>query len=671
MPGTTRTAAPALVAGATVALGVTSLALALITATSVHDLLAENRANQWLGGLAFGLAGALVLRSRPGNRLGLVLALSGLGSSLGSSATEYAAIGSDRGLPAWEIAAWASSTLWFPSFLLLLGALPLLFPDGALPSPRWRLPAWIALVAGVFATMGFWTTQVPLDDSGYPEVGNPLDLPIDDDAQMAATMLGFGAVAVVGAAAALGVIWRMRNADRQSRLQGAWFVAFVGLGGFGALLPMPDALQFLLSAASVGCLAVGIVRYRLFAIDVLLSRAVVYVVLTSAALAAYLGAAAMLGVSSDAGLLPVLLTAVVLLILAASRQRLQRWVDRALYGQRRDPMEALRTLGARLGSAVDDDEVLPAIVEGVRGTLQLPYAEVRFADESEPAAMSGERPAHTRRFELEHAGERVGVLEVGVRRGQEALSEADERLLKTFAQQAGVAAHGVRAARELRRSRQRVVLSREEERRRLRRELHDGLGPTLAGISLGLEQAERLAQRDAASTGSLLAELRSDTAGCVDEIRRIVADLRPPDLDQSGLAEALRHHAELLTTRSQGALSVVLEEDSLPGLPPAVEVAAYRIATEALTNVARHAAARTCTLRLTVAAALTLEIIDDGIGLPEGYQAGVGLSSMRERAAELGGSLLVERRSMGGTRVLAQLPLPTIRAEPERNQEGA
>ncbi len=660
MPGTTRSAVPALVAGATVALGVTSLVIALATATDVHDLLAENRANQWLGGLAFGLVGALVLRSRPGNRLGLVLAVSGLGSSLGSTATEYAALGSDRGLPGWEIAAWVSSTLWFPSFLLLLGALPLLFPDGALPSARWRLPAWIAFVAGLFATIGFWTSQVPLEDTGYAEVANPLDLPLDDDTQLAATMFGFAAVAVVGAAAALGVIWRMRNADRESRLQGAWFVAFTGLGGFGALLSMPDLLQFLLSAAAIGCLAVGIVRYRLFAIDVLLSRAVVYVVLTSAALMAYLGAAALLGVSSDAGLLPVVVTAVVLLILAASRQRLQRWVDRALYGQRRDPMEALSTLGARLGSAVDDDEVLPAIVEGVRGTLQLPYADVRFADESEPAATSGERPAHTRLFELEHAGERVGVLEVGVRRGQEELAEADERLLKTFAQQVGVAAHGVRATHELRRSRQRVVLSREEERRRLRRELHDGLGPTLAGISLGLEQAERLAHRDSASTGALLAELRSDTAGCVDEIRRIVTDLRPPDLDQSGLAEALRHHAELLTTRSQGAFSVMVEDGSLPDLPPAVEVAAYRIATEAVTNVVRHAGATTCTIGLTSSngpgrPTVRLVIADDGSGRPPDG-SGNGLATMRERAEELGGTCTVTFRPGEGTTVEALIP---------------
>jgi signal transduction histidine kinase len=185
----------------------------------------------------------------------------------------------------------------------------------------------------------------------------------------------------------------------------------------------------------------------------------------------------------------------------------------------------------------------------------------------------------------------------------------------------------------------------------------------LAGISLGLEQAERLAQRDAASTGSLLAELRSDTAGCVDEIRRIVADLRPPDLDQSGLAEALRHHAELLTTRSQGALSVVLEEDSLPGLPPAVEVAAYRIATEAVTNVVRHAGATTCTIGLTSSngpgpPTVRLVVADNGSGTPPD-RSGNGLATMRERAEELGGSCTVTFRPGRGTTVEALIPTLT------------
>ena len=290
-----------------------------------------------------------------------------------------------------------------------------------------------------------------------------------------------------------------------------------------------------------------------------------------------------------------------------------------MYGERRDPVAALTGLGERLSLAVDDAEVLPAITEAVCSTLRLPYGEVHFTGDDTPACTAGNKPEHTEQFDLVHAGEHVGVLVVGMRRGEIELSAADARLLVVFAGQVGVAAHGVRASRELRRSRERVVLSREEERRRLRRDLHDGLGPTLAGISLGLEKAAKVAARDPAATGSLLGELRVDTSACLDEVRRIVADLRPPALDQDGLAGALRRHAELLTSRSNGALDVGLDDGSLPELPPAVEVAAYRIVTEALTNTVRHASATTCRIGLRVDgdpdhAALRLTVADNGSG---------------------------------------------------------
>jgi signal transduction histidine kinase len=331
-----------------------------------------------------------------------------------------------------------------------------------------------------------------------------------------------------------------------------------------------------------------------------------------------------------------------------------------MYGDRRDPVAALTGLGERLSLAVGDDEVLPRILDAVCGTLHLPYGEVRFAGELAPACTAGEKPEHTAQFDLVHAGEQVGVLVVGMRRGETELSAADSRLLVAFARQVGVAAHGVRATRELRRSRERVVLSREEERRRLRRELHDGLGPSLAGIALGLEKAQRVVARDPGGTGSLLEELRSDTSTCVDEVRRIVADLRPPALDQGGLAEALRRHAELLTSRSNGALRVGLDDAGLPELPPAVEVAAYRIATEALTNTVRHSSATTCRIGLAPDGgpghpALHLTVVDNGSGTPPAA-TGNGLQTMRERAEELGGTCTVTFRPGEGTRVDASLP---------------
>ncbi|MEU4289726.1 sensor histidine kinase [Kribbella sp. NPDC026596] len=210
--------------------------------------------------------------------------------------------------------------------------------------------------------------------------------------------------------------------------------------------------------------------------------------------------------------------------------------------------------------------------------------------------------------------------------------------------------------RELRRSRERIVSSREEERRRIRRDLHDGVGPALAGITLGLETAGRVARRDPGGASSLLQELRSDAADCIDEVRRIVADLRPPALD-AGLTGALRHRADLLTERSGGRLVVtVADDDGAAELPSALEVAAYRIATEAMTNTLRHAHATTCEVDVRYdGQLLVLRITDDGSGEPP-RSVGTGLISMRERAEELGGVCTVTFRPGAGTEVGVSLP---------------
>jgi signal transduction histidine kinase len=227
----------------------------------------------------------------------------------------------------------------------------------------------------------------------------------------------------------------------------------------------------------------------------------------------------------------------------------------------------------------------------------------------------------------------------------------------------GVAAYGVRLTRDLQRlagelqqSRERLVTAREEERRRLRRDLHDGVGPTLASLVQRLDAVSRLVPRDPEAAISLLVDLKAHTRATVADIRQMVYALRPPALDELGLVSAIREHAAQHLEPT--ALRVTLDAPALPALPAAVEVAAYRIVLEALTNVARHAGAQICAVRLTCGADLVVEIIDDGRGLPDGVLAGVGIASMRERAAELGGECLVGRGPSGGTRVWARLPLP-------------
>jgi signal transduction histidine kinase len=260
------------------------------------------------------------------------------------------------------------------------------------------------------------------------------------------------------------------------------------------------------------------------------------------------------------------------------------------------------------------------------------------------------------RLPLVHAGERVGTLVIGARAHGEPLGDADRRLLEDFARRASAAASAVALSVEVQRSRERLVTAREEERRRLRGDLHDGLGPTLAGAVLTIDAARRVLASDPEAADALLDRAAASVEGTVADVRRLVYGLRPPALDQLGLAGALRQHAATLTMGDARLTCEIVAPDPLPPLPAAAEAAAFRIAQEALTNVARHAHARRAVVSIAVGEALLLEVDDDGLGLPQERHAGVGLTSMRERATELGGSFDIAPAAGGGTLVHVEIP---------------
>jgi signal transduction histidine kinase len=358
-----------------------------------------------------------------------------------------------------------------------------------------------------------------------------------------------------------------------------------------------------------------------------------------------------------------------------------------MYGERDDPSAVTSRLGRRLEATLIPEAVLPTVVETIAQALKLPYVAILLKEGEgfRSAAFYGSPTAEPEVLLLVYQGEEIGRLVIGPRAPGEMFSDADRRLLEDLARQAEIAVHAVRLTSDLRRSREHLVTTREEERRRLRRDLHDGLGPTLASFALKLDAARKLVRRKPEDAEVLLSRLKEQTQDTVTEVRRLVYGLRPPALDDLGLVAAVRQQAEshgFVTDEvfsgaagnvaSGGAeLAFSLEAPGdLPTLPAAVEVACYRIAQEALTNVARHAKARTCRIRLSLdrgAGMLEVEIIDDGVGMPEDRVAGVGLSSMHERAEQLGGTLAVEPKPEGGTRVLARLPLPA----PEQHREGA
>jgi signal transduction histidine kinase len=257
---------------------------------------------------------------------------------------------------------------------------------------------------------------------------------------------------------------------------------------------------------------------------------------------------------------------------------------------------------------------------------------------------------------LVHQGEEIGLLVVEpAPKGN--LSSADRRLLDDLARQAGLAVYGVRLMADLQRSRENLVTAREEERLRLRRDLHDGLGPTLAALVFKIGLIRDGVARDPEHATQLLQELGLETQTAITDIRRLVYELRPPALDELGLVGAVREQAALLA--ESAGIEISVRSSNLPTLPAAVEVAAYRVAVEATTNATRHANATCCEVELRFDDALRLDISDDGDGLPERPRAGIGIRSMRERALELGGTFEIDRGRLGGTRVQVALPVVT------------
>jgi signal transduction histidine kinase len=252
---------------------------------------------------------------------------------------------------------------------------------------------------------------------------------------------------------------------------------------------------------------------------------------------------------------------------------------------------------------------------------------------------------------LTYRGDEVGHLYVAARHPGTTLSARDVRLLSDLAQQIGVAQYAIRASEQVQESRSALVTAREEERRRIRRDLHDGLGPTLASMKLQLSAVARLMQAEPERAAHLLDEVRESMQETTANVRRLVYGLRPPLIDELGLVAALRNHPA-----TQSGLHITVDPERLPDLPAAVEVALYRIASEAIHNAARHSGGQRCQVCIEVGIdEVHMRVTDDGRGLPEHLVDGVGIAAMRERAAELGGSL--EVTSEVGTTVATVVPL--------------
>lgn len=639
--------------------------------------------------IALVVIGSLVLLRDRRHRYGWLLVVTGVINAINPFLGLYALYG-DRvvtgaELPLVTLAAWVQDASTWPGMAVNWLLVPALFPNGRAVAGRWGTALRVTLSSWVAYSLVMVLTIRPLENWYLFAPDAPMNptgiLPVPQDALNS----WWGLTVVASLVVVLGTLlvrWRRASGDVRQQLKWPLF-AFV-LFGLVLLVYMTNTLLVYVLAMDVGAgpwidvaagtvlvllpvgFALGVMRFRLWDVDRVINRTLVYGLLTAAVVAVYalgvVGVSRLLPSASEQGL-ALATTMVVAFAFDPGRRRLQAAANRWMFGQRDEPYAVLSRLGGAMAQSGAPAATLQRVVDTVATSLKLPWVAVELdqRDGHVVRAEHGRADITTDRMlsvPLVHHEEEVGRLLAAPRSLREPLSEADRRLLTDVAHQAGAVAATARLTQDLQQSREELVLAREEERRRIRRDLHDGLGPSLAAQTLALDAAADRIDEDPAATRRLLERLKRDTQQLVSDIRRLVHELRPPALDELGLAGALVAHVAQVDSAGTLAVRVRTDPDPLPDLSAAVEVAAYRVAREAVTNVLRHAEATRCDVTLRVAPdGLEVTVVDDGVGLPVVPGVGVGMRSMRERAEELGGTFHAGDATGGGTEVVATLPL--------------
>ena len=582
-------------------------------------------------GVSFGLCGALIAWHRPTSPLGWMYAVGGACQTVSAVAAPFAVLLVDRGAAEWVVRLDVTVSQWgWPINIALIPISLLLLPDGRVVSRRWR-----HVMTALTLTAPLFVAEVGLGPERSP--GVPLAyLTLDEGVYDSLNWLWTVSEARWALSVVIGVVYlvvRYRHGTEVVRRRLLWPVAaaaiiVVAVVPWALVAGTPLAVLFTIPLLPVAVTA-AVLRHQLLDIRLVVARGITYALLSALVLAAY--AALVIVLSGVASALLVALLALPL------RSRLQSAVDQLLYGERGSPLKVASRVGRSFGDG------LPETLEEIRTALRLPYVGVVVGGKL--LAAGGVLDGPSADLPL-----REGTLVVGLRRGEARLAPADERILALLSGPLSTAVHATTLLEELQDSRERLVVAREEERRRLRRELHDGLGPLLTGVALSADTAANLAggvPNDALQ--KTLSAVRSDTRSAIREVRRIVDNLGPAALDALGLVEALRIRTEQISQRSDGgALHAMVQAGPLPPLPTAVEQAAYRIVTEALTNVIRHSRAGSVVVRLDADdAGLHCEVLDDGRGATA-WPPGVGITGMRERVAQLGGRCEVGPGPRGG-----------------------
>jgi signal transduction histidine kinase len=647
--------------------------------------------------LVFAILGALIVVRRDGNRMGWLFCAVGLVGTLETAAAAFAVVTLviAPGLaPGGLAAAWIYNWIWVLSSALLLVFVPLLFPTGRLPSPRWRWVAWPAFGAAIIGTLGAAFHRGSLWNFGdLIDVPNPVGLIAIESFPTVAAAAFPAVLPIAMALSGVSLIIRLRRATGIERRQLQWFVYFGALAigtwvlqfivrfvlGFPSS-PALDAVGLATPIALAGLAAstgLAILRFRLYDIDRVVSRTLAYaglaVVITILYLAIVVGTGSFIGSASTSGpLLPIFATAIVALAFQPLRQRLQRHANRLVYGQRVAPYEALAMLSRDLAGTPSHDEILPrlarAAAEGVRAARGRARVTLNTGQSRSAVWPSGGDGEYDHVLPVVHAGAQVGDIAVA-RSPDDPFTPSEVILVSDLAASAGPLLDNVRLAHELearldqisaqaedlRLSRARVLAVQDAERRRIERDIHDGAQQQLVVLAFGLGAARQLIEEDPALAAARLRDLGAQAGEALQSLRDLARGVFPQLLADRGIAVALGEHIGRWCPRAKLDLDPALDAQRFE---PSVEAALYFVAREALQNAAKHAPdARVSVAIFLEAGGIVLTVTDDGPGFDAPGGGGAGIHNMADRLANLGGSFEIRSMPGEGTAVRGTVPL--------------
>jgi signal transduction histidine kinase len=647
---------------------------------------------------SFPAVGVLLATRQPENAIGWILMAIGLVWALDGVFTGYYAytlLVRPGSLPGGALVLALDQWLWAPALGLSGTFLILLFPDGHLPSRRWRPLAWITAGVLVVASASILFTPGPMTDADFPNVINPIGIPA------LAGLLDFLKITILliplcMIACAVALIGRFRRSSGTERLQLKWLSFAAAIVAVGYLLVLPlslvvaqgdaspptwlailqDVALFTFVLIPAAC-AVAMLRYHLYDFDVVVKKTVQYGLLVAvfsglAALAVLLIPTAVMGVGSGSGFIPVLLAAVVISALFVPARRFaRRLADRVVYGGRATPYEVLSEFSERLSESYAAEDVLPRMAEIMRRAVGADVARVwlSIGGRLRPASVSpmeaglgdalplpdDRLPAFDRGqdgFEVRHQGELLGALSVSMP-ANDPMDPAKAKLVQDLAAQAGLVLRNARLIEDLRESRRRIVSAQDARAKALERNIHDGAQQQLVALNVQLGLAKTLAPRDAEATVRLLSDLQDRTEETLADLRDLARGIYPPLLADKGLGAALEAQAR------RSAIPVEVRSDGVGRFSQEAESAVYFSVLEALQNVAKYARASRATVTLSNGSGtLEFEVADDGVGFDAAQTSyGTGLQGMADRVAAIGGTLDVRAAPGEGTTVTGRVPL--------------